>query len=228
MFACCASPPSAKAEVVQTRAALSNDEECTSTGELDSQQIADDERFPRWSPTSSAPCIMEGELPVPCHFGGVADASPTGWAASPGSSPGDEASGGDMTSTKSERLSEQVRTFVKKAQQGLCVFFCDVQSLLLSQCLFRIDDKLTTLTLRTALSKPQEIPLKDLRSVVRGEGLKKRAPRLASATGECLLLVFGDPAEETLHCLFFKDGRDRDEFHYNMKVLQVMAKRGAM
>jgi hypothetical protein len=199
-----------------------------------SRQITNERRFPRWNPLpNSVPRIGDKGLPMQCDLESWADASPAGWAACPvqrSSWPRswDEMPREGTAQTKEERLNEQVRIFVTKAQKGMSVYLCDMESLLLSQCLFRIDEATTTLTLQTALAREQELQLKDLKSVVKGEAFKKKAPRLAHASGECLMLVFGDASEETLHCLFFKDSNDRNDFHINMKVVRVMATRGTM
>jgi len=182
------------------------------------KQITKEDRFPRWNPLpASVPGIGDKDLPMVCDLESMADASPAGW---------DEMPREGAAQTKGERLSEQVRIFVTKAQKGMSVYLCDMESLLLSQCLFRIDETTTTLTLQTALAREQELQLKDLRSVVKGEAFKKKAPRLAHASRECLMLVFGDASEETSHCLFFKDVKERNDFHTSMQVVRVMATRG--
>lgn len=199
-----------------------------------SKQITKEERFPRWNPlANSVPRIGDKDLPMVRDLESMDDASPAGWAACPFQRSSSPRSCNEMpregaAQTKEERLHEQVRIFVTKAQKGMSVYLCDTESLLLSQCLFRIDETATTLTLQTALAREQELQLKNLKSVVKGEALKKKAPRLAHASGECLMLVFGDASEETLRCLFFKDVKDRNDFHTSMKVVQVMATRGTV
>jgi hypothetical protein len=157
------------------------------------------------------PGIGDKELPMLYDFESEDDALPVG-----------------VAQTKEERMTAQVRTFVRKAQNGMRVYLFDMESLLVSQSLFRIDEMTATLTLRTALAPEQEFQLKDLKSVVKGEAFKNRVPRLAHASRECLLLVFGGASEESLQCLFFKDVNDRNEFRTNMNVVRVMATRGTM
>jgi hypothetical protein len=128
--------------------------------------------------------------------------------------------------SKEKRLHAQVRSFVSRAQEGFNVYLCDIKSMLLSQCLFRIDETSTMLTLKTAMAPEQTLQLKDLTSVVKGEAFKKRVPHLAHASGECILLVFGEASNESLHCVHFQDINDRNEFHTNMKVVRMMATSG--
>jgi hypothetical protein len=216
--------------------------ESTGEGDLDpdlngpaSRQITNEGRFPRWNPLpNSVPRIGDKGLPMQCDLESLADASPAGWAACPvqrSSWPRswDEMPREGTAKTKEERLNEQVRIFVTKARKGMSVYLCDMESLLLSQCLFRIDETTTTLTLQTAMAPEQVLQLKDLRSVAKGEAFSRKAPRLAlEGGGDCLLLAFGDAPKETVRCLFFRDTDDRNEFHTNMKVIRVMAAHGAV
>jgi len=207
-----------------------------------SRQFIREEHFPRWCPRTAedsvdcqigagAPWIGFMEHPILCDFQRGIDASPAGWADSPvQASPRLRfwASERDAAQTSEGRLNAQVRIFVGKAQKGMGVHLCDMESLLLSQCLLRIDETATTLTLQTALAREQEFSLKGLKSTLKGEAFKKRVPRLAHATKECLLLVFGEGSEESAHCLVFKDMSDRDEFHTSMKIIQVVASQYTM
>mmetsp|Transcript_57231 Transcript_57231/g.154389 ORF Transcript_57231/g.154389 Transcript_57231/m.154389 type:complete len:280 (+) Transcript_57231:87-926(+) len=214
----------------------------TDVGEPRSRQVTTEEYFPRWNPHraevsgdcqigAGAPWIGFMEHPILCDFQRGIDASPAGWADSPvQASPRLRfwASERDAAQTSEGRLNAQVRIFVGKAQKGMGVHLCDMESLLLSQCLLRIDETATTLTLQTALAREQEFSLKGLKSTLKGEAFKKRVPRLAHATKECLLLVFGEGSEESAHCLVFKDMSDRDEFHTSMKIIQVVASQYTM
>jgi hypothetical protein len=188
------------------------------------QAETQEERFPCWTRLPySVPAIGNKELSV---LNGLESAAVQNFSR-PHCWPRETSEVGSAQ-TKEERLHAQVHDFVSKARKGMSVYLCDMESLLLSQCLFRIDETTTTLTLQTALAPERELKLKNLTSVVKDEAFKKRAPRLAHASGECLLLAFGDAVTETLHCLFFQDTSDRNDFHTNMKVVRVMATRGAM
>jgi len=247
---CCAAGPTSSAEVVQTQAVLGGEDgpglalpdlretfgkqlermkeeladDQSVLNEPRSRQFIREEHFPRWCPRTAedsvdcqigagAPGIGHMKLPILCDVDKGNDASPAKM---------------DAAHTREERLSAQVRTFARKAHKGIAVYLCDMESLLLSQCLLRIDETATTLTLQTALAREQEFSLKGLKSTLKGEAFKKRVPRLAHATKECLLLVFGEGSEESAHCLVFKDMSDRDEFHTSMKIIQVVASQYTM
>jgi hypothetical protein len=123
--------------------------------------------------------------------------------------------------SQAERLNEQVKEFTVQAQKGVRVDFIDPESRLLSEGIIRIDSRMTTMIVQRAHDAEQRLSLKELKTVFKGDNLKRREPKLEHLCEKCLALEFSTLSENLF--LFFKDSGERDEFQLCIKVVRSMS-----